>query len=130
MAWTHGLSDYQVPRSTGSSCINYILKYITKNHTSKTIWKKLLTGNSVNTANNQTSGPDPQPSSHSACASNPTNAVTKCILSNTTNLIRHPSGAKFCTWSRKFNFSLFTKTHLREPCLTSASIHNQTQLTP
>ena len=40
--WKHGHSDYQKPRRSGYGTISYVMKYLLKNQTQKTVWKKVL----------------------------------------------------------------------------------------
>ena len=126
--WKHGHSDFQVPRHSSLLSINYILKYITKNQTTKTIWKKIFKEQSARSAINQTSKL-PTDSITDVNAETLVPVATKTTLSNTTkSVIRHALGAKLCTWSRSFNFSLFLPISQREPCHKTPS--NTQKTTP
>lgn len=90
--WTHGHSDYQKPKRSGSGTISYLMKYLLKNQTAKTIWKKLLpvqisTPQAVKTAPIET-----------------LNAKIEKILAHPTHL----NGVKLASWSRNFDWSHFT----------------------
>lgn len=102
--WESGLSDFQVPRRNSDS-VRYILKYITKNTTTKTVWKKLFVNPAEKTQNMQL-----EESGH----------PTKCIpvldaclrqLDSQSDLSTvsktHLYGVKLCSWSRDFDFSPF-----------------------
>ncbi len=104
-SWTHGLSDIQVPRRNGVGQISYILKYITKNATSKTIWKKLYQ-TSAKAVDTETSIPLDQ---NTLDASVPFlhSAATSITSTSITSPIHTSNGVKLCTWSRGFDFSPF-----------------------
>ena len=40
LLWQHGHSDYQKPRRASLGTLTYILKYLIKNQTQRTIWKR------------------------------------------------------------------------------------------
>lgn len=95
--WSHGLSDYQVPRTKGTSQLNYILKYITKNSTSNTVWKKIYQC-AVNSA-------DVPP-----CFTNMEHSKQRQIAGLQSDFSVSPvtkNGVKLCSWSRNFDFSPF-----------------------
>jgi hypothetical protein len=91
--WRYGHSDYQKPRGRGLAAISYVMKYLLKNQTQKTVWKKVYASyvdvnlkeslNQSDTAKNTT-----------VCASLEKPPVKYC-------------GIKLCTWSRGFDFSVF-----------------------
>lgn len=87
--WSHGLSDYQVPRKQKSGAIAYVLKYVTKNATCKTIWKKLITQDIATSAKEQKNRSNSTETSTSSVA-----PVKKY-------------GVKLVTWSRDFSFAPF-----------------------
>ena len=129
VAWRHGLSDYQVPRSTSSKSLSYILKYITKSASTKTIWKKIFKEQSAINVINQISKTS-DTSNQDVYADHLVPVVTKTISFSTMNVpTHHPSGAKFCSWSRNFNFSLFTNNPTRKPCL-KPTLNTQKTLLP
>ncbi len=76
--WKGGHSDYQRPRVSGMGTISYIIKYLVKNTTAKTIWKKLL----------------PKPTKI---------GITAKSAEEPTKL----NGIKLCTWSRGFDWEPF-----------------------
>jgi len=80
--WQHGHSDYQKPYRSGQGTLSYIIKYLLKNTTQKTIWKKILKLNTVNTAVKQ----------HGITV----NASPVKI-----------NGVKLATWSRNFDWTPF-----------------------
>jgi hypothetical protein len=84
--WKHGHSDYQRPRRGGVGTLSYVLKYLIKNQTSKTIWKKILP---------------------SATTVTEESTSTNTKASSTTKLPVHIHGVKLATWSRGFDFSVF-----------------------
>lgn len=89
--WPHGLSDYQKPHRSGISSISYILKYITKNSTSKTVWNKLYS------VVNAESSPSSKNSYSTEDKSNQ-DASSAPIKKN---------GIKLLSWSRGFDWSPF-----------------------
>lgn len=87
--WSHGLSDYQVPRKQKSGAIAYVLKYVTKNATCKTIWKKLITPDTaISVKENKNRSNSTETNTSSAAP------VKKY-------------GVKLVTWSRNFSFEPF-----------------------
>ena len=91
--WPHGHSDYQRPRRRGAGRIGYLLKYLTKNATSKTIWKKVF-------------APIADVPSSSPIMVTPHVKSTVVPVSHL--------GIKLATWSRDFDFTPFfaTKKHI------------------
>ncbi len=80
--WKRGHSDYQKPRRNRIGTISYIMKYLLKNTTKKTIWKKILPKRDVTSA--------------------------KTTEQNTTSAnIVSEYGVKLCTWSRDFDWKPF-----------------------
>lgn len=105
--WGYGYTDFQVPRSTGSSAIQYVLKYIVKNSTSKTVWKKILSNAPTAQSRSKTS---PQETTANVDIHPP--AATKDISLPTTlptigKNPTHSHGVKLCSWSRGFDFTPF-----------------------
>ncbi len=91
--WKAGHSDYQKPRRSQTGTISYLMKYLTKNTTRKTIWKKLLPPRDL-FARSTTSD------------DSLTNRSSKEVVHHTKIPIRH-EGVKLCTWSRKFDWEPF-----------------------
>lgn len=84
--WTFGISDYQPPRSSRLPIL-YLIKYISKGNTTKTIWKKMF-ANATATADSK---PSPAPS-------------VKVVTTTPTQEFCKKYNIKQCTWSRKFTF--------------------------
>ncbi len=84
--WTHGHSDYQRPRKRSANAVLYVLKYLLKNTTRKTILKKI----------------------HPPYSSDfkPTLAE-QARVRPMTNLPIKKYGVKLATWSRGFDFTPF-----------------------
>lgn len=100
--WPHGLSDHQPPRHLNTSAIKYILKYISKNTTCKTVWKKVL--KNVNSATQlQQNGTPTKATPDSISSATP-------VLNTTTKSLIKKNGVKLLTWSRGFDFSVFAPT--------------------
>lgn len=88
--WKFGLTDYQPPRAKGVSKLTYIMKYLSKNTSTRTIWKKILSVNSVETQHRKdTSG----------------KVYTGSVAP--VHLMLLNSRIKLLTWSRNFDFSPF-----------------------
>lgn len=85
------------------------MKYLLKNSTSKTIWRKVLTEDGpVNTAVSETTTSDqtggvPVPTQISAAVTN--NTFNSTTLTN--SFPTHLNKVKLATWSRGFDFSPF-----------------------
>ncbi len=79
--WKRGHSDYQKPRRSKIGTISYIMKYLIKNTTSKTIWKKIL----------KDSKPLAKTTQHNITEQLPVKI----------------NGVKLCTWSRNFDWEPF-----------------------
>lgn len=90
--WREGHSDYQKPRQGATGTLSYVMKYLIKNQTSKTVWKKVLASCNVQTVEDST-----------------VNAKKKNgrNISNVTRLPTRKNGVKLCTWSRGFDFTPF-----------------------
>jgi hypothetical protein len=84
--WRHGLSDYQRPYSTRSP-VGYILKYITKNATSKTVWKKLIVSDVTVKESEST--------------------TNQHVKNMDAPAMTHLHGVKLLTWSRSFDWKPF-----------------------
>ncbi len=87
--WKRGHSDYQKPRSSKTGTISYIMKYLLKNTTQKTVWKKIIPKTSVQMHKGGTPPSTPPES-------------TKM------------NGVKLCTWSRGFDWKPFKPKHDEE----------------
>lgn len=98
--WPCGISDYQPPLNTRKLPILYIIKYISKSHTTKTIWKKLYADISCIASEK----------SHSQTTMKPTvsNAEQSSLLNNPTSFFCKKYKIKQCTWSRGFKFPKMT----------------------
>lgn len=92
--WTHGLSDYQKPKRSGLGTLSYLMKYLIKNTTSKTIWNKILSSNPVSIAD----VPSTQPTSLEI----PTAPNMDAFVPSPPT---HINGVKLASWSRNFDWS-------------------------
>jgi len=81
--WTHGHSDYQKPRRNNIGTISYVMKYLLKNTTQKTIWKKILVNTNTESSAKQ--------------------QITSAKNVDEVKL----NGVKLCTWSRNFDWEPF-----------------------
>ena len=100
--WTHGLSDFQTPKKSRLGTLSYLLKYMNKNTTSKTLWKKVY----ANTVENSDQKEDSSTSSKmdvGAKKTTETESKGKTVVTNPIYL----HGIKLLSWSRNFNFSVF-----------------------
>lgn len=98
--WTHGHSDYQKPKHSGHGTLMYIMKYLIKNTTAKTIWKKCFDQRILKSV----------PTVEDA---------TTPISSKPSSIIKLPvrvHGVKLATWSRNFDFTPFQTSYC---CLES-----------
>ncbi len=103
--WSNGLSDYQVPYSKREGQLSYILKYISKNSTSKNIWKKILSVQPVCKPGLIQSDTTP------AIVETPTSAVTSDTFKSITSANPiHYRNQKLCSWSRAFDWAPFFKS--------------------
>ena len=112
--WKHGHSDVQPPRGTRGAVLAYVLKYVLKNVTTNTIWKKILTSN---TEEDTTNGSDQQQSSQEN-ANSATYGDQKTQEQETT-ISANPVkkyGVKLVTWSRDFDFKPFIAQNNNKPC--------------
>ena len=99
--WRYGHSDYQRPYSNRSP-VGYILKYITKNATSKTVWKKILQDQpSLDTSEESNVEMEPP--------------LTKKSTDTKIPSSTHLNGLKLLTWSRNFDFTPFKPVSLVAP---------------
>ncbi len=102
-SWPHGLSDFQIPRRQRIGQIRYILKYISKNSTSKTIWKRISSVTPVTKSIPSESSPTPAP------VESLKNVVTKDTYnSDMSPNPTHFRKQKLCSWSRDFDWTPFT----------------------
>jgi hypothetical protein len=99
-SWKHGLSDFQPPRKIGVHQLTYIMKYISKNVTCNTVWKKILES----------------PTRDAASVTKPKSSVpsfgsqeSSTISASPVYLQTSKSRIKLLTWSRNFDFSPFYK---------------------
>lgn len=92
--WTRGHSDYQKPRYSGNATISYVMKYLIKNQTSKTVWKKILKSNGVMKSTDVKSA----------------NSSQEDVENYQEKLPIKYHGVKLCTWSRGFDFTKFTRS--------------------
>lgn len=90
--WRYGFTDYQQPRRSGTGTLSYVMKYLSKNQTSNTIWKRVLKNSSSIGHSEQSS----------VLASQKKNIMRSILLPT------HKNGVKLCTWSRNFDFSPFS----------------------
>lgn len=115
--WSHGLSDFQAPRRKEDS-IKYILKYITKSSTTKTIWKKLYSGHgdlhrSANLAKNPQTTTTPDSYLVEEGQLHVHTVSKRSLLKVNSQDHGQPenriyfNGIKLCSWSRNFDFSPF-----------------------
>lgn len=103
--WPHGLSDFQVPRRKSVGQLRYILKYINKNATCKTVWKKILPASTPSGHTSET-----QTMTTSQSADNAATPWTTSDPSNQNTEELHPThffGIKLLSWSRHFDFGVF-----------------------
>ncbi|NIR86942.1 hypothetical protein GWO13_04935 [Candidatus Bathyarchaeota archaeon] len=109
-AWTHGLSDYQVPRIKRYP-IFYLLKYVQKDtHTLKTIYKKLFSCNDAITAKHHSMEENQDITENTAnTVKNSSQSMKNASLStleknNSTLFFCKKYNVKQCSWSRSFKF--------------------------
>lgn len=101
--WKHGLSDFQRPKYSGVRAVSYILKYLIKNQTSKTVWRKILQSNIEISGEKE----DLQKSTESTPQNSLDSTISNSAFENTPLPIRL-HGVKLCTWSRNFDFTQFS----------------------
>lgn len=85
--WRKGHSDYQKPRQNSIGTLSYIMKYLIKNQTQKTVWKKVF--------------------AHSVDVKSSASTNSFRHIAKTTGAPVRLNGIKLCSWSRKFDFSPF-----------------------
>lgn len=109
--WLCGHSDYQRPYSRGASnSLLYIIKYISKASTKKTIWQKLYANVSDRDVKRNSLSIPPQthkvpvsPASNSD-AQNTNALTTQPLMDNPSLFFCKQFKIKQCTWSRNFTF--------------------------
>ena len=92
--WKKGYSDYRPAASIRVGALLYVMKYLVKNTTKNTIWKKILLNNEESRDN---SAKEVRKNSH--VDEDQTRKDPLPIKIN---------GAKICSWSRGFDFTPFT----------------------
>jgi len=100
-SWTRGLSDFQAPLSSSEYPTLYIVKYITKNHTLKTLWKKFYATNSIT---NTSAPPVAVLTSNTLKPSNASMNTKILSLENSSLFFCNQFKIKQCTWSRNYKF--------------------------
>ncbi len=100
LLWKHGHTDYQRPRSRNLGTLSYILKYLIKNTTAKTIWKKIF----VLPATAELLA---QPPSMKDLPTNVPNMDAHASIKSLSENPTHAHGVKLCTWSRDFDWKPF-----------------------
>ena len=103
--WQCGLSDFQVPSGEKTDAVRYIIKYITKTNTKKTIWRHLRNG-AAHQAVPNSSKPTILNKSSASLASLIRMEQAKNISTKegSTLFFCKQYKIKQCTWSRKFKF--------------------------
>lgn len=92
--WSHGHSDYQKPRNGSQGAVPYLMKYLLKNQTSKTVWKKVMPVSSL----------VEQPKNGSNQEQIEINSKN---TADTSESIVYPvrlNGVKLASWSRNFDW--------------------------
>ncbi len=98
--WKYGLTDYQPPRTKATAQLTYIMKYLSKNCSTKTVWKKIY---SQTPRVRDVISVDTSLSSYTSI---------KGILSvNPVYYYSQNYKIKLLTWSRKFDFTPFTRSY-------------------
>lgn len=114
LCWTQGHTDYQVPRRKGLGTVGYILKYISKGTSSKTVWRKVLGQRSATTVDPLMSLTAPTPSKEryqltaEMLASMHTSTVETAGSHSTKPALRY-KGVKLLTWSRHLDWTAFRR---------------------
>ncbi len=103
--WQHGLSDFQPPRKHGVHQLTYIMKYISKNATSKTVWKKLYPQSVSSVTNIQDVSSCPTPSS--TITPSQVKTTSKSTIPSVYLVLNSTNRLKLLSWSRNFDFSPF-----------------------
>lgn len=109
--WSCGLSDFQAPTLGPRNTVLYIVKYITKSSTKKTIWRKCYTGQiQENISARSVVVP-------TATSSTPQTAVQKPKINedNPSTFLCKKYKIKQCTWSRGFKFPTLERKAFPEP---------------
>lgn len=90
--WPHGFSDVRAIKTAGrTGSFFYLLKYLSKNQTKKTIYKKVIIYPAGST-----------------CGRGISVKKEKTPLSTENHVLpTHLNGVKLCTWSRNFDFTPF-----------------------
>ena len=104
--WTAGHTDYQVPHAKAIGQLTYIMKYISKNSTTKTVWRKILAGtvDSPNIVKSQLQNNNAAVES----SMEKERTLSKASPTVATNPISYQN-IKLLSWSRNFDFSVFRK---------------------
>lgn len=104
--WSHGHSDYQKPRVSGIGTLSYVMKYLLKNQTSKTVWKKVLSQSALTVGK-----PSVDQTTSNKCSNTIQDITRRELIGDTlkdlTKYPTHKYNVKLCTWSRNFDFSYF-----------------------
>lgn len=114
LQWEHGHSDFQKPRGHSVQVVSYVLKYLIKNQTNTTVWRKILDQqNSVVLSDAQmtllSSPTSPTKPSDSSVTSTTQDKDVGEPFQEEVMPVRL-NGIKLCTWSRKFDWSPFRVT--------------------
>lgn len=100
--WLRGHSDFQQPKKSGIGTISYVMKYLIKNQTSKTVWNKIYVNVIVT---------DTQKNMESSSVQDVNGNIIPVLESEnktkTPRLPTHLEGVKLCSWSRNFDFTPF-----------------------
>ncbi len=99
--WKYGLTDYQPPRSKATAQLAYIMKYLSKNASVKTVWMKIFASQKNLSLNVKSAD-----SGIDACSLKAHSASTEYV-NPVYHLISKSSKIKLLTWSRSFDFSPF-----------------------
>lgn len=128
-SWQCGLSDFQAPYSGSKHPTFYIIKYIAKQASLKTLWKKYYSTRSIK----DTSAPNVV--QNSASTKKPSLASTNTEILNPSLFFCKQFKIKQVTWSRGYEFPRFESmssplgdgrgqslliTQCKEPCLNRA----------
>lgn len=116
--WTLGHSDFQAPKTDRRNSLLYIVKYISKTHTLKTLWKHIFAHTTA--VSNQT--PTIQQCKNTSNHTTAQNATMTDLQSAQFQLINNPTlffckqfKVKQCTWSRGFKFPTYERIPFVEP---------------
>jgi hypothetical protein len=101
--WRYGHSDYQRPRRGGVGPISYMMKYLLKNQTQKTVWRKVI---ATQTSTDQKSSvPLSAAQIEQRSCANLQKTPMDGLVTNTMPVRKF--GVKLCSWSRNFDFTPF-----------------------